>query len=654
MNLTIQSLSKSYGGRTIFKDFSLDLQAGVRLCVCGPNGCGKSTLLRMLAGLDEADSGRVILQRGARLGYVEQELDSNILQTPLLDWVLEVLPAWHDFWEEWEKATAANDQNALLALSARQNELEQVYGYNPEHRARTVLSGLGFSSRKWSQPLAELSGGWRERAKLARVLTAGADVLLLDEPTNHLDLEAVEWLEEFLLAYKGVLIFVAHDRIFMDRVGTHVLYLGGSKPEFRRGSFSEFVERQEELEGQREREAQRLQSEIERKMDFVRRFGVKATKARQAASRQKMAKRLEKELDGLTPEPRRKELDFSWPEPSRAEKLILNTADLAFSFPDGTTLWPPLSFSLYRGQKIALVGPNGCGKSTLLRLLTGRLQKSGGNVVMGSLVRMGFFSQHQMDTLNPDSAVLAEIRRLSDPRTTEEELMSVLGLFLLGQNYFDRLVGTLSGGEKSRLILASLFLGRYNFLILDEPTNHLDLESREALIEALQTYTGTLLMVAHDRWLLANAADEAWLLSPGGIVRYESGFAEYEAAHKAGLLTPQETESSSPSASLSRDDQKRLKREQADRRNALYKRIKPKQDAYAKLEAELDTALAEQADAEAKLADPVVYADSAEATRLLLRFKELQAAGERLMDKLAVLEAEIAELEAQRSAIAAD
>ena len=498
--------------------------------------------------------------------------------------------------------------------------------------------------------------------KLARVLVAGADVLLLDEPTNHLDIEAVEWLEDFLMDYKGALVFVAHDRVFMDRIGTHVLYLGGSKPVFRKATFSQFVELQEELEEQREREAQRLNAEIERKMDFVRRFGAKATKARQAGSRQKMAKKLEKELEGFRPEAKRKELSFKWPEPPKADKTILSVADLAFAFPDGVSLWPPLTFTIYRGQRIALVGHNGCGKSTLLKILAGRLERKGGTQVMGSLVKMGYYSQHQTELLNSSGTVLGEIRRLSDPRMTEEELMSVLGLFLLGQNYFDRQVSSLSGGERSRLVLASLFLARANFLVLDEPTNHLDLESREALVEALNAFDGTLLMVAHDRYLLSEVADEAWSMAGDGITVYKEGFAEYDVARRAALAASKagkerekdagrKAEGPVPGKALDREELKRLKREQAEQRNALYKKMRPKQEAYAKLETQLEALLTEQSDVEAALADPEVYADGNKTTELLKKFSQLKESSEQALEKLGELEAELAELEAQRAAL---
>ncbi len=665
MKITVQELSKAFGGLCIFNSFSMEVESGVRRCGCGPNGTGKSTFLRMIAGKEVPDGGRILLPRGCRLGYVEQELDETALNTPLLTFVQDVLHDWNDFWAQWEEAASAGDEAQLATLMHRQAELEAIYGYNPEQRAKSVLSGLGFSERKWHLPLNRLSGGWRERAKLARVLTAGADVLLLDEPTNHLDIEAVEWLENFLLDFRGALIFVAHDRVFMDNVGTHVLYFGLSKPVFRKATYSQFLTLQEEYENQREREAKALQEDLARKMAFVERFRAKATKARQAGSRQKMAKKLEKELEDYRPEAKRKELRFSWPEPARTEKVVLTVADLAFRFPDGVSMWPPLTFTLFRGQKVALVGPNGCGKSTLLKILTGQKEKSGGSQTSGSLVRMAFFSQHQLEILRAEGTVLGEIRRLSDPRTTEEELMSVLGLFLLGESFFDRQVASLSGGEKSRLVLATLFLSRSNFLVLDEPTNHLDLESREALIAALEAFEGTLLVVAHDRWLLSSIEAEAWALSESGITVYET-FEAYDAIRrsKAVICAPEgqsntgANEAAEKDASgrqaLSRDEQKRLKREQAEQRNALHRELKPLQAEYQKWEERLEKAMTEQSATETQLADGAVYADSQRASELLKRFGELRSEVDNIMEKMAELEERMAPLEAQKAALSSD
>ncbi|MFT4300839.1 MAG: ABC-F family ATP-binding cassette domain-containing protein [Desulfovibrio sp.] len=650
MKITIQELSKSFGGRDIFNNFSLEVDSGVRLCVCGPNGTGKSTFLRLLAGADSADGGRVILPRGCRMGYVEQELSEDALNTPLLTYVLDVLHDWSDFWTQWEEAAADKDESRLTELMHRQGELESLYGYNPEHRAKAVLSGLGFAEHKWGRTLRELSGGWRERAKLARVLTAGADVLLLDEPTNHLDMEAVEWLESFLLDFKGALVFVAHDRRFMDTVGTHVLYLGLARPVFRKATYTQFLTLQDEYNAQREREARALREDLDKKMAFVERFRAKATKARQAGSRQKIAKKLEKELEDYRPEPKRKELNFSWPEAPHSEKIVLAAADLDFHFGDGKVMWPPLTFTLYRGQRVALVGHNGCGKSTLLKLLAGTLERCGGNLATATQLRMGYYTQHQMDTLREDTTVLGEIRRLSDPRTTEEELMSVLGLFLLGQDYFDRQVSALSGGEKSRLVLASLFLKRCNFLLLDEPTNHLDLESREALVSALQKFNGTLLMVAHDRWLLSQVGAEAWELDKKGLTVF-SDFASYDAVRRARMTgtsgnadsgrstgAAQDSSLTGDAQGLSRDEQKRLKREQAEKRNAMHKEMKPLQTRYDAMEKELAKVLDEQGTTEAQLADPEVYADHARSSELLKTFEACKKRGEDLFEEMTALE----------------
>ncbi|TVM18853.1 ABC transporter ATP-binding protein [Oceanidesulfovibrio indonesiensis] len=665
MTVTIDSLSKSYGGRDLFKDFSLEIADCTRLAVAGPNGTGKTTLLKMIAGEANPDGGRVITPRAARIGYVAQELGPETLEKSLLEFVMEVLPSWSEFWEDWEKAHERGDEAAMNRLTAKQAELESRYGYNPEHRAHAVLSGLGFAAAVHERRLGEFSGGWRERAKLARVLTAGADVLILDEPTNHLDLEAVEWLEQFLLAYEGVLVFVAHDRVFLDNVATHVLFLGGSRPTVRKGSFSSFIQWSEEMEDQRAREARKLSEEIERKMEFVKRFKAKATKARQAGSRQKQVERLEKELAGKRPEPKRKTLAFKWPEPPEGDKIACQVMGLAMAYPGSSEpVWENLDFTIYKAMRVAIAGVNGSGKSTLLKCIAGDLEPTAGRIEIGSKTRVGYFSQHQHEILEPSKSVLGEIRRLSDPRTTEEELMSVLGLFMLGQEYHDREVSSLSGGEKNRLVLASLFLARANLLILDEPTNHLDLESREALAKALEGFSGTILLVAHDRWLLSRIPTQVWALEEHGLVVHEDGFAGYERARKAAAQQAEACETagntaphaeSSPSDTElvlrkeSREEAKQRKREEAARRNAMHKKLKPRKDAYAKAEAELEKVLEEMGEAEAALADPDVYADQIRSAELLAAYTRTKDRSEILFEELQKLESEIAELEAEFS-----
>ncbi len=664
MNITLQNISKSYGSRSILTDFSLDIVDGMRLCVCGPNGCGKSTLIQIMAGTNPADFGRVIFSKNSRLGYVEQIISENDLEIPLMTWVKSALPDWNNFWQEWDKAQEINDLQTINKLMLTQHELEAQFGYNPEQKAQSILTGLGFSQDKWNLSLKKLSGGWRERAKLARVLVAGADILLLDEPTNHLDLEAVEWLEDFLLNYTGVLVFVAHDRVFMDNISTHILYLGASKPIFKKASFSKFLEMQEEIEEQKAKEAKKISEAIDHKMDFIRRFKAKATKARQASSRQKQAKKLEKELEQYRPETKRKELAFMWPSAARSEKVIISVADLDFQFSDGAKLWDSLTFTLYRGQRIGLVGPNGCGKSTLLKILASKLAKTGGHIQVGSLTKLGYYSQQQDETFNLANSVLNEMRRLSDSRTTEEELMSVLGLFMLGHNYFDRQINALSGGERSRLALALLFLARCNFLILDEPTNHLDLESREALTNALEHFDGTLLVVAHDRHLLATVVDEVWEIGTKGFKIFDQGFEQYENARKLQKANAKNTinkntqnttkantknvnEELISTQNLSREEMKQLKREQANQRNLLSKQLKPLQTAYENLELELEKSLEKQSQLENLISLPQTYEDGQKASELLKELHEIKLLTEQQLEELGQLEEKISNLKSE-------
>ena len=644
--ITVQAVSKAYSGVDLFMGLSMEVHSGTRLALVGPNGCGKSTLLMIMAGETAPDSGKVTVPKGSQIGFVRQELGAADLVKPLQDFVLEVLPSWGEFWTQWRAALDQGDEAALVRLHDRQEELEHQYGYNPEHRAHAILSGLGFAPAVFSRPVGELSGGWRERAKLARVLVAGADILFLDEPTNHLDLEAVEWLESYVLNFEGVLVFVAHDRYFLDRVANKVLFLGGDKPFLRDGNFTQFLEWNAERNDQVRRQAEKLRTEIGKKQAFVDRFRAKATKAKQAQSRLGQIGKLQSELQTLTPETRSRTLSFSWPEPERGNQTVLSAVDLSFSFPD-SVLFSDLSFNIYRGQKIGLVGPNGQGKSTLIKLITGQLKPSQGHINMGSSIVTGYFSQHQTDIVRPAFTVMSEIKRLASPSCTDLQLKSALGLFMLGERYWEKKVEDLSGGEKNRLVLSTLFLSRANFLILDEPTNHLDMESREALMDALSAYQGTMLVVAHDRYLLSEVVSEIWELHADGIEVHQCGFDEYHARKKA--REAQELEKPDMTRAV-RNEQKLKKREQAEMRNRIYQQLKPLRKKYEKLEAELEANLVEQETLETRLADPATYEDVPLSRELGQRFAALQNRAEELMSDLAYLEKELQELEIKRDA----
>lgn len=644
--ITVQNLGKNYGGEPIFSGVAFEVTPGMRLALTGPNGCGKSTLLKVLAGEVEPDAGQMTLSKTARVGYVAQEMSGEVLEQQLLSWVLSALPSWNEFWEQWERAVADGDTARIERLSHRQAEFEELYGYNPDHKARAILSGLGFHDDDLFKRIGELSGGWRERAKLGRVLLQGADVLLLDEPTNHLDLEAVEWLEEYLLNFRGALAFVVHDRIFLNRVGTHVLFLGGAKPILRKGSFDDFLAWDEENREQRAKEAAKLSARIDNEYKYINKFRVKARKAAQAQSKLKKVEKLERELSQIkeaqAASHRGKSLSFRLPEPKRGDKVPISVVGLEFHYEEEQSVWPTLGFQLFRGKKVAVVAPNGAGKSTLLKLITGTLTPSAGHVKIGSGTEVGYFSQHQHEILNLDSTVLGEIRRLSAPNLTEEQVMSVLGLFLLGEPYFDRKVKGLSGGEKSRLLLATLFLARANLLILDEPTNHLDIETREGLIRALKDYEGSLLFVAHDRYLLNEVAEEVWSLDRDGITPYLGGFQAFNAKRKqeeacrAGLAAC-DSEAVKEKRKLTKEE----KRRQAEERNRLYRRLKPLKAEYEKLEVDLEKVLEEQADLESKMNDPATYEKPEEALKLNAAYKDASEWAETLMERMAGLEERI-------------
>jgi len=461
---------------------------------------------------------------------------------------------------------------------------------------------------------------------------------------------------------------VAHDRIFLERVGTHVLVLGTARPVLRAGSFSDFLAWMEENAEQRDREAAKISARIDHEESFIKRFRVKARKAAQAQSKLKKVEKLQDELsrlkgDQLAARPGRR-LSFRLPEPPRGDKVAVNVVDLEFAYTGDQhkRLWPRLNFQIFRGRKIALVAPNGAGKSTLLKVLTGEFKPDHGYAKLGNNTQLAYFSQHQTEILRPTGTVIGEMRRLCDPRTNEEQLMGVLGLFLLGENYFERPVAALSGGEKSRLVMASLFLGRANLLILDEPTNHLDLESREGLVAALKDYEGALFMVAHDRYLMSEVAEEIWTLGSQGLEQHHEGFDDFDAKRRAALVEAKQEArrdakkpECAPASALDAEEDgqgsKRLSKEEkrklAEQRNALSRALKPLREEYAKCEKDLERVLLEQGELEGKMNDPATYQSAGEALAVNNQYREVSDWAETLMERMSGLEEKMAVIQAE-------
>ncbi|WP_287043746.1 ABC-F family ATP-binding cassette domain-containing protein [Desulfonatronospira sp. MSAO_Bac3] len=647
MKITANNISRSYSGQELFSRVSFELEPGRRLAVTGPNGCGKSTLLSMLAGLTHPDSGSINRPQGLRTGFVAQDLDDSDLKIPLLEFVLSVLPDWSQFWRQWKKAVAEDDRQGLEKLSRRQAEMEQSCGYNPEYRAEKILTGLGFEKSRFHLPLEHFSGGWRERARLSRVLLQGADLLILDEPTNHLDMEAVLWLENYLLDFSGILVLVAHDRFFLDRVATHVLHLGFDRPYFRPGNYSSFEKWHQETQILREKEREKISSEIKHLKSFVDRFRYKASKARQAQARLARMDSLESRKKELQSDRAGKRLNFSWPAPARASRVAVTCSELFFRHPQGPELLNNVNFQLFDGHKIALMGQNGSGKSTLFKLITGRAAPDSGTIKLGHNTRPAYFTQHQTETLAAENTVLAEIKRLSSRDLTEEEVRSVLGLFLLDETFWDRKVQSLSGGEKSRLILSSLFLTRANLLLLDEPTNHLDMESREALIAALQDFPGAVFMIAHDRFLLSRVAGEVWTLENGHTVEHGMGFDEYyQRVVLKDQAGPELSRETGPGGSgRNNSPHKEKKRQEASLRNRIYRELQPLKKEYSEKEHSLEQSLLRQEELENAMSLPETCQDPDRLRELSREYREVCAQNDSLMHRLEELEQQITQLE---------
>jgi ATP-binding cassette subfamily F protein 3 len=528
--LTISQLYRSFGGQRVFEDASWFVGDGDRVALVGANGSGKSTLLRMIAGMEEPDSGNIVLPKGTTVGYLPQDGLSSRGRTVLH----EALDAFTELRQlekecrrlerELERCDPQSREYAgiLDAYGEARGRWDAEGSYDYESRAETVLSGLGFCGDDFQRDTGEFSGGWQMRIALAKLLLRQPGLLLLDEPTNHLDLEARNWLEDFLCSYPSTVILVAHDRYFLDVTAKRITEVCGGKLHDYPAPYSRYEERREqELEQQRAAyEAQ--QEEIARLEAFISRFRYQASKAALVQSRIKFLEKLERlpPPDGAS-----RAVRFRFPPCARSGRQVLRLEGAAKSYGD-LRVYENLDLTIERGRKVALVGPNGAGKSTLIRMLAGTEPLSRGERTLGYNVDLGYFAQDQAQALSSRRSVLDEATAAA-PIEMVPQVRQLLGAFLFSGDSVDKPVAVLSGGERHRLALAILLLHPSNCLLLDEPTNHLDMAAKEVLLRALQEYDGTVVIVAHDRYLLDELPDEIIEVGSGHATRYLGNYEDY-------------------------------------------------------------------------------------------------------------------------------
>ena len=539
--LSLAGISKSFAGQQVLNDVTWAVADRSRVGLAGPNGAGKSTLLRILAGEIEPDRGAVALPKGARVGYLPQ----HILGVRGVSVLAQAMTAFAELHElEARRATLEHELATVDPADAGYGEVMERYiavceewehrgRYDTEAETETVLHGLGFTDEDMDRDCGELSGGWQMRVALATLLLQRPDVLLLDEPTNYLDLEARTWLEEFLAAYPGTVILVAHDRYFLDVAVDHIAeVLHGRVTDYAMNYTRYLVERETRLELARAAYANQ-QEEIERIEAFISRFRYQASKAALVQSRVKQLEKIERLPP---PEGHERTLKIRLPEAKRSARVVLEL-DRAVKRYGGRAIYDGVDLLIERGQRVALVGPNGAGKTTLLKILAGVLPLDDGVCKLGEKVQLGYFAQDHAEMLSENRTVLEEMMRAAS-LDAAPFVRAMLGAFLFSGDAVDKRIGVLSGGERSRLALAKLLLSPANCLLLDEPTNHLDLTAKEVLLDALKSYGGTIIIVAHDRYLLDELPTQVIEVGAGHAVRYLGNYEDYVRAKENAAAQP--------------------------------------------------------------------------------------------------------------------
>jgi ATP-binding cassette subfamily F protein 3 len=597
--LALSQISKSYAGRELFRDVTLQINAGDRLGLVGPNGAGKTTLFSLILNQNSPDSGKVVIDRGTQIGFLPQE------SAPVGEETVLELATDHAGEQRWEA----------------------------EPRAKTILRGLAFREEDFSRKAKTLSGGWVMRAHLARLLVQEPDILLLDEPTNHLDLESLIWFQEYLkFRYPGAILMISHDREFLNQLVDGIVELSRQKLLRYRGTYEDYLVEKAAREEQYLAAYENQQREIEKLQGFVDRFRAKASKAAQAQSR---VKQLEKMERMEAPEGSEKTVAFRFPQPLRSGQRVIRLTDIHFAYGE-QPVYQGMGMEVERGDRIVLVGPNGAGKSTLLKLMAGVITPQQGTVELGHNVRVGYSSQYRGEAFKPGRTVLQEAMDLQD-RVPEQMARNILGSFLFRGEDVNKATSVLSGGEKTRLALCKLLLNPPNFLLMDEPTTHLDIGSIDALVRALKDYEGTLVFISHDVYFIRAMAKNVLHISAGKLTPYAGDYQYYldksKAENERTALTAgskltdsraavEEAKAAAPRESIFKT--KEQKRAEAEARQARSKAKKEKEQQVARLEAEVARLETRQADLVEELERPGTYEHSGIAVKLNRELVEVQ------------------------------
>ncbi len=535
--INLAGVSVVYGERTLFENGSLVVRPGEKIGLVGPNGAGKTTVFRLMAGQEKPDAGTVTVDAGVTIGYFSQDVGEMAGRTVLSEVMAGAgrVSLVADQLAELEHRMAHPDEAPGFsdADMNRYGELQEEFigldGYELENRAQTIITGLGFAPERWEDPVESFSGGWKMRIALSQMLLLNPDVLLMDEPTNHLDVESIVWLESWLQGFKGALVMTSHDREFMTRICSRTVEVAMGTITSYTGDYDFYTRERLVRREQLEATAKRQQAMLAKEEEFIARFAARASHAAQVQSRVKTLEKIQRVE--LPPDPRTMKIKF---EPvQRSGDIVVQMDNLAKSWPKTETagggmhpVFSGLTGVVNRGNKIAVTGVNGAGKSTLLKVIAGQTEPTSGSCNLGGSVAMGYFSQYSGDLLTPGNTIMEEMHERL-PHASIGSIKSILGAFQFTGNDSDKKISVLSGGEKSRVMLACMLAVPVNFLVLDEPTNHLDIGSREALLAALQEFDGTLMIVSHDRYFLRHLVNRVFEIDHGALTIYEGDYQYY-------------------------------------------------------------------------------------------------------------------------------